>query len=91
MSTQKSTTPVIVGSKPVANYALAIATRFGQGEPLVVLRARGELVSKAVSAAQMAANMGLAQRPTVARIGQEDGPGGKPVSFIEIELVPVNA
>jgi DNA-binding protein Alba len=81
-------TPVIIGSKPVANYALAVATRFGKGERLVVLRARGELISKAVSAAHMAANMGFARRASEARIGQEDGPGGKPVSFIEIELAP---
>lgn len=83
--------PVIVGSKPVANYALAVAARFGLGEPVVVLRARGELVSKAVSAANMAANMGFARRVDTARIGQEDGPDGKPVSFIEIELAPASA
>ena len=31
------TRPVIIGSKPVANYALAVAARFGQGEEVVVL------------------------------------------------------
>ena len=83
--------PVIIGAKPVANYALAVAARFGQGEEVVLLRARGDLVAKAVSAANMAANMGFARRPTTARIGQENGPEGKPVSFIEIELEPAVA
>ena len=79
--------PIVVGKKSTANYALAVATRFGAGEAPIVLRARGRLIGGAFDAANKALNMGLPLVRGAARWGQEDAPGGKPVSYVEIELI----
>jgi len=78
--------PIVVGSKPTANYALAVATRLGEGQRTIVLRARGRLAGAALDAANKALNMGLPLKRGEARWGQENGPEGKPVSFLEIAL-----
>jgi DNA-binding protein Alba len=83
--------PVIVGGKPVANYALAIQARLAAGDVEIVLRARGEHISRACDAANMAGNMGLPVKPGLARVFQEAGPKGKPVSTIEIPLLVMSA
>lgn len=78
--------PIIIGNKPVANYALAIATRIGAGEDEVTLRARGEHIARAVDAANKAVNMGLPVARGAMRWGQETAPGGHPVSYVEVTL-----
>lgn len=88
MTTQQTTNrPVVIGSKPVANYALAVSARLGEGATQVVLRARGEHISKAVDAANKAINLGLPVSRGQMKWGQEPGPQGKPVSFVEVELI----
>lgn len=79
--------PIVVAGKPVANYALAVASRLGEGSTTVVLRARGQNISKAVDSANKALNLGLPLKRGEIRWGQEQGPNGTPVSFVEIELV----
>lgn len=91
MSAQITNRPVVVGSKPVANYALAISARLGEGATQVVLRARGENISKAVDAANKAINLGLPVSRGQMKWGQEAGPTGKPVSYVEIELISTAA
>ncbi len=78
--------PIVVGKKNIANYALAIATRFGEGQKNIVLRARGRFCSAAFDAANKALNMGLPLSRGSARWGQETAPGDRPVSWVEIEL-----
>ena len=79
--------PVVVGKKPAVNYALAVATRYGEGAVPVVLRARGRFCSTAFDAANKAINMGLPLARGDVRWGQEPGPEGKQVSWVEIELI----
>lgn len=79
-------TPIIVGGKAVANYALAIQTRLAAGQLVVTLRARGQHIARAVDAANMAINIGLPVTRGEIRWGQESGPASKNVSFIEIQL-----
>ena len=79
--------PIIVGKKTVQHFVLAIQYRLAQGATEVVLRARGPLIAIAADAANMAMNMGLPVEIGHIRIGQEAGPQGKPVSFIELELL----
>ena len=85
----KKSRPIVVGKKPVANYALAIASRIGEGETQIILRARGKLIGVAFDAANMAINMNQPVKRGKVRWGQESAPGGngKMVSFVEIELI----
>ena len=82
----KKTRPIVVGKKPTANYALAVASRLGEGETLITLRARGALAGKALDTANKAVNMGLSVGRGDAHWGQEAGPKGEPVSFLEVTL-----
>ena len=81
-----ATRPVVVGSKPTANYALAVQARLAAGEQVITLRARGRHMAQAVDAANMAVNLGLPVRRGMVRWGQETGPQGQNVSWIEVEL-----
>lgn len=47
---------ILVGSKPVMNYVLAVVTVFNSGRPEVVLKARGKAISRAVDAAEIVRN-----------------------------------
>lgn len=88
MSDQNTNRPIVVGKKPVANYALAVAARLGEGAQVIVLRARGEHISKACDAANKSINLELPVRRGPMRWGQEPGAkDGHPVSFVEIELL----
>jgi len=84
-------TIIAIGQKPVANYALAVAHRHGEGVKTITLRARGVRIGIAADAANMALNMGLPLKRGEARWGQEDGPKGRPVSWIEIDLAATAA
>jgi len=85
-NTSNGNRPIVVGKKNVSNYALAVVTRLGQGENTVTLRARGQLIGIAFDAANMTLNMGQPVVRGQVRWGQEQAPGGKNVSFVEIEL-----
>ena len=47
---------ILVGSKPVMNYVLAVVTQFHSGSPVVTLRARGKAINTAVDAAEIVRN-----------------------------------
>jgi DNA-binding protein len=79
--------PIIVGQKDASVYALAIRARLTRGAPSVLVRARQEgPICKAVTAANLAASLGLAHRPRLAVIGEEAVQGGRMVPFIEITV-----
>ena len=50
---QKDTNVVYVGKKPMMSYVLAVITQFNNGQPEVVLKARGRAISKAVDVSQV--------------------------------------
>ncbi len=81
---------VFVGKKPTMNYVLAVVTQFNSGADLVILKARGRAISKAVDVAEIVRNRFV---PTLrygdVNIGTESLHGEKGdtnVSSIEIEL-----
>lgn len=86
MSATITSRPIVVGKKSTANYALAVAHRLGEGAQVVILRARGRFVASAFDAANKAINTGLPLTRGSVRWGQEQGPEGQPVSYVEIEL-----
>lgn len=47
---------VFIGQKPVMNYVLAVVTQFNSGSAVVVLKARGRAISKAVDVAEIVRN-----------------------------------
>jgi archaea-specific DNA-binding protein len=44
---------VLIGTKPVMSYVLAVVTQFGGGRKEVVIKARGNAISKAVDVAEI--------------------------------------
>jgi DNA-binding protein Alba len=87
MSATTVSRPIVVGKKSVANYALAVAHRLGEGASSVTLRARGRFIAIAFDACNKALNTGLPLKRGTVRWGQEQGPKGQQVSYVEIELV----
>lgn len=95
MTTAQTKAPenvVFIGSKPPMNYVLAIVTLFNGGSSEVVLRARGNAISRAVDVAEIARNK-FVERCTVGpvqigteRVTNEDGRRSVNVSTIEIHL-----
>jgi DNA-binding protein len=81
---------VFIGTKPVMNYVLAVITQFNVGVGDVILKARGQAISRAVDVAEITRNRFL-QGLTVKniQIGTEElqAESGKiNVSTIEIVL-----
>ncbi|NPA74754.1 MAG: DNA-binding protein Alba [Euryarchaeota archaeon] len=81
---------VFVGKKPTMNYVLAVVTQFNNGADLVILKARGRAISKAVDVAEIVRNRFV---PTLrygeVKIGTESlqsDKGETNVSSIEVEL-----
>ncbi len=91
MAEQKSTENVVfIGTKPVMNYVLAAITQFNTGAGVVVLKARGRAISRAVDVAEILRNRFL-QNSTVENITigteQVQGEGGAAnVSTVEITI-----
>jgi DNA-binding protein len=44
---------IFVGNKPVMNYVLAAVTQFNEGAKVVVIKARGRAISRAVDTAEV--------------------------------------
>jgi archaea-specific DNA-binding protein len=44
---------IFVGNKPVMNYVLAAVTQFNRGAKMVVIKARGRAISRAVDTAEV--------------------------------------
>lgn len=81
---------VLIGSKPVMNYVLAVVTQFSNGSDEVVVKARGKAISRAVDTTEIALNRFLenVKKQSVVtgtdKIETEDGVTN--VSSIEITL-----
>lgn len=93
MSTEAASENVIfIGKKSVMNYVLAVLLQFDVGNRVVVLRARGRAISKAVDVAQIVKRRLLGGRVEVTncKIDTEDvGDPPRKVSTIEIVLEQV--
>ncbi|HIE36733.1 TPA: DNA-binding protein Alba [Candidatus Geothermarchaeota archaeon] len=93
MSTEAASENVIfIGKKSVMNYVLAVLLQFDVGNKVVVLRARGRAISKAVDVAQIVKRRLLGGRVEVTscKIDTEDvGDPPRKVSTIEIVLEQV--
>lgn len=82
---------VFIGTKPPMNYVLAVVTQINGGAPEVILRARGQAISRAVDVAEVVRNK-FVERCVVksVQIGTErvTNERGRPVnvSMIEIHL-----
>jgi DNA-binding protein len=87
---QAAENAVFIGTKPVMNYVLAAITQFNQGSGVVVLKARGKAISRAVDVAEILRNRFLQDaKVSNITIGTEEvqGEGGKAnVSTIEISI-----
>jgi archaea-specific DNA-binding protein len=44
---------IFVGNKPVMNYVLAAVTQFNEGNKVVIIKARGRAISRAVDTAEV--------------------------------------
>jgi archaea-specific DNA-binding protein len=82
---------VYIGTKPPMNYVLAVVTHINGGAPHVVLRARGQAISRAVDVAELVRHK-FVEKCVVkqVQIGTErvTNERGRPVnvSMIEIHL-----
>lgn len=47
---------VFIGTKPLMSYVLAVVTQFGGGRKEVIIKARGNAISKAVDVAELIKN-----------------------------------
>ncbi len=45
---------VYVGKKPIMNYVLAVVTQFNSGSEMVIIKARGRSIGRAVDVAEVA-------------------------------------
>ena len=83
---------VFVGSKPVMNYVLAIATQFNDGSLKVVVKARGRAISRAVDVAEITRNRFVPNitvedvKISTESLESREGGGKTNVSSIEIWL-----
>ena len=82
---------VFIGKKGVMGYVLAVVTQFNNGADLVMLKARGKLISRAVDVAEIVRNRFLPEVDVkdilikTEELASEDGSMSK-VSAIEIAL-----
>lgn len=82
---------VFIGRKPVLNYVLACMTLFKSGNEIVVIRARGRSISRAVDAVEVLRNRFMPNiEVTDIQIGTErlesDDRGPSNVSTIDIYI-----
>lgn len=80
---------VYIGKKPTMNYVIAVVTQFNNGEKNVILKARGQSISKAVDIEEIVKNRFIKDlkyevKISTERIKSEDRESN--VSSIEIIL-----
>ncbi len=81
---------VLIGTKPLMNYVLAVVTQFNNGAPEVVIKARGKAIVRAVDTAEVATRQflhGVVKKSistSTDLIETDDGPSN--ISAIEIVL-----
>ncbi len=84
MSSEESR--ITIGNKPILDYIVSIAILFNQGIRRIVIKGRGDNISKAVAVYNaIKERMGDSVKLSDVRIGSEDR-RGKLVSFIEIVI-----
>ena len=82
---------IFVGKKPTMGYVLAVVTQFQTGAPWVKLKARGQIISKAVDVAEIVRHKFITDlradsiRIDTEEVENEDGTKSK-VSTMEIIL-----
>ena len=81
---------VFIGIKPVMNYVLAVITQANQGAGEVILKARGQSISRAVDVAEITRNRFLqgsvVRNITIGTEVMQGERGATNVSTIEIVL-----
>ena len=82
---------VFIGKKPVLNYVLACMTLFKSGHEIVVIKARGRSISRAVDAVEVLRSRFMPNVEVIdIQIGTEslesDGRGPSNVSTIDIHI-----
>ena len=83
---------IFIGKKPTMGYVLAVVTQFQGGSPLVRIKARGQIISKAVDVAEIVRHKFLTETKlgpvsiSTQEVENEDGTKSK-VSCIEIVLL----
>jgi DNA-binding protein len=89
---QKSENIVYVGKKPTMNYVLAVVTQFNSGQHEVVIKARGNAISRAVDVKEIVQNRFIPDikeksiKTSSEELTNEDGTRSK-VSAIQITLM----
>lgn len=82
---------VYIGNKPVMNYVLAVVTQINEGNPEVILKARGRAISRAVDVAEIVRNRFLSDLEienidiSTEEVSNREGSNSN-VSAIEIKL-----
>lgn len=77
---------ITIGNKPILDYIVSIAILFNQGVRRVVIKGKGDNISKAVAVYNaIKERMGDAVKLNDVRIGSEDR-RGRLTSFIEIVI-----
>jgi DNA-binding protein len=70
--TQKSNENVVyIGKKPTMNYVLAVITQFKTGTKLVIIKARGRTIAKAVDIAEIVKHRFLPEVKSEVKIDTE--------------------
>ncbi len=83
---------IFIGKKPTMGYVLAVVTQFQGGAPQVRIKARGQIISKAVDVAEIVRHKFLTETKlgpvsiSTQEVENEDGTKSK-VSCIEIVLL----
>ena len=85
-------TTIFIGKKPVMNYVLACLTTIQSGTDVLIIKARGNAISKAVNVAQITLNRFVSDLSvknitiSTEQIQTDDSPTPIDVSSIEIQL-----
>lgn len=83
---------IFIGKKPVMNYVLACLTTIQSGTDVLIIKARGNAISKAVNVAQITLNRFVSDLSvknitiSTEQIQTDDSPTPIDVSSIEIQL-----
>jgi hypothetical protein len=79
-----------VGGREIENYSLAVAVRYGRGERMITLRARGtDRIVKLLRATAKALEQGMMLLPVAVRSGEEPTEeGGRLLPWVELDLAP---
>ena len=80
---------VFVGRKGVMPYVLAVITQFGEGAEDVILKARGQSISRAVDVAEIVRNKSPEIKLTSIAISTEEviTEDGRPLKVSAIEII----